>query len=212
MNKIVIVDYKMGNLKSVMQALQHVAPKANVCISDKKNIIKAADRIVLPGQGAMPDCMSYLYQSGLKDTILEVARNKPLLGICIGKQILFDWSEEGNTHGLGLLAGKIIRFKFKNMLQQDGSRFKVPHIGWNNVYQNYPHPLWTGINNLSYFYFIHSYYVQPVNAQYIAGQTQYGHNFVSAVTQDNIFATQFHPEKSDLQGLQLYRNFVTWKP
>ncbi|MBB3212653.1 glutamine amidotransferase [Herbaspirillum sp. Sphag1AN] len=212
MNKIVVVDYGMGNLRSVAQALRHVAPEADVRISGKIADINAADRIVLPGQGAMPDCMRCLRESGLQEAVLTAARNKPLFGVCVGEQMLFDWSEEGDTPGLGLLPGKVVRFQLDGLTQEDGSRFKVPQMGWNRVRQNVPHALWDGIDDQAYFYFVHSYYAQPQNTAHTIGETVYGQAFACAVARDNIFATQFHPEKSASAGLQLYRNFVHWKP
>lgn len=212
MNKIVVVDYGMGNLRSVAQALRHVAPEADVQISGLAADLRAADRIVLPGQGAMPDCMRCLRESGLQEALLEAARSKPLFGVCVGEQMLFDSSEEGDTPGLGLLPGKVVRFRLDGQLQQDGSRFKVPQMGWNRVRQAQPHALWDGIADDSYFYFVHSYYAQPAVAADIVGQTDYGTAFACAVARDNIFATQFHPEKSAAAGLRLYRNFVHWKP
>lgn len=212
MNKIVVVDYGMGNLRSVAQALRHVAPEADVQISGLAADLRAADRIVLPGQGAMPDCMRCLRESGLQEALLEAARSKPLFGVCVGEQMLFDSSEEGDTPGLGLLPGKVVRFRLDGQLQQDGSRFKVPQMGWNRVRQTQPHALWDGIADESYFYFVHSYYAQPAVAADIVGQTDYGTAFACAVARDNIFATQFHPEKSAAAGLRLYRNFVHWKP
>lgn len=212
MNKIVVVDYGMGNLRSVAQALRHVAPEAEVQISGLAADLRAADRIVLPGQGAMPDCMRCLRESGLQEALLEAARSKPLFGVCVGEQMLFDSSEEGDTPGLGLLPGKVVRFRLDGQLQQDGSRFKVPQMGWNRVRQTQPHALWDGIADESYFYFVHSYYAQPAVATDIVGQTDYGTAFACAVARDNIFATQFHPEKSAAAGLRLYRNFVHWKP
>lgn len=212
MNKIVVVDYGMGNLRSVAQALRHVAPDADVLISGELAVVKAADRLVLPGQGAMPDCMRCLRESGLQDAVLEASRNKPLLGVCVGEQMLFDVSEEGDTPGLGLLPGKVVRFRLDGQLQADGSRFKVPQMGWNQVRQTLSHALWEGIADGSYFYFVHSYYAQPEQEQHVAGQTDYGSAFACAVAKGNIFATQFHPEKSARAGLQLYKNFVSWNP
>src|SRR5438046_2765254 len=145
MNMIAIVDYGMGNLRSVAQALRHVAPEADVRITSEIADIRAADRIVLPGQGAMPDCMRSLRESGLQDAVIEASRVKPLFGVCVGEQMLFDWSEEGDTPGLGLLPGKVVRFRLEDQLQEDGSRFKVPQIGWNRVQQTQAHPLWNGI-------------------------------------------------------------------
>lgn len=212
MNKIVVVDYGMGNLRSVAQALRQVAPEAEVLISGAIADIRAADRLVLPGQGAMPDCMRSLRESGLQEVLLEAARSKPLLGVCVGEQMLFDVSEEGNTPGLGLLPGKVVRFRLDGQLQDDGSRFKVPQMGWNRVRQAQRHPLWNGVADRDYFYFVHSYYAVPANAAHTFGETEYGAPFSCAVGRDNIFATQFHPEKSASAGLQLYKNFVQWKP
>lgn len=211
MNKIVVVDYGMGNLRSVAQALRQVAPEAEVRISGTIADIRAADRLVLPGQGAMPDCMRSLRESGLQEVLLEAARNKPLLGVCVGEQMLFDLSEEGNTAGLSLLPGKVVRFRLDGQLQNDGSRFKVPQMGWNRVRQAQSHPLWNGVADQDYFYFVHSYYAVPAEVAHTFGETEYGAAFSCAVGRDNIFATQFHPEKSASAGLQLYKNFVQWK-
>jgi len=202
----------MGNLRSVAQALLQVAPEADIRISGEVGDIRSADRIVLPGQGAIPDCMRSLQESGLKEAVLEAAANKPLFGVCVGEQLMFDWSEEGDTPGLGLFPGKVIKFRFEDRVQEDGSRFKVPQMGWNRVHQSLSHPLWNGIADDSYFYFVHSYYAVPTERAHIAGETPYGALFCSAIARDNIFATQFHPEKSASAGLQLYKNFVHWKP
>lgn len=202
----------MGNLRSVAQALRQVAPEADVRISGEVSDIRSADRIVLPGQGAIPDCMRSLQESGLKEAVLEAAANKPLFGVCVGEQLMLDWSEEGDTPGLGLFPGKVIKFRFEDRLQEDGSRFKVPQMGWNRVHQSLSHPLWNGIADDSYFYFVHSYYAVPTDRAHIVGETPYGAPFCSAIARDNIFATQFHPEKSASAGLQLYKNFVHWKP
>jgi glutamine amidotransferase len=212
MNKIVVVDYGMGNLRSVAQALRHVAPEADVRISGEVADIRAADRIVLPGQGAMPDCMRSLRESGVQDAVMEAARSKPLFGVCVGEQMLFDWSDEGGTPGLGLLPGKVVRFALEDRLQEDGSRFKVPQMGWNRVRQTASHAMWDSVADESYFYFVHSFYAVPQIAVHTVGSTEYGAPFSCAVARDNIFATQFHPEKSASAGLQLYRNFVHWKP
>lgn len=212
MNKIVVVDYGMGNLRSVAQALRQVAPQADVRISGDVADIGQADRLVFPGQGAMPDCMRCLRESGLQDALLHAARSKPMLGICVGEQLLFERSEEGDTPGLGLLPGKVVRFQLDGQLQPDGSRFKVPQMGWNRVAQTVSHPLWEGIADHSYFYFVHSYYAVPENAAHTVGEAVYGAPFACAVARDNLFATQFHPEKSADAGLQLYRNFVHWNP
>jgi len=212
MKKIVVVDYGMGNLRSVAQALRAVAPEANVLISGEVADIDSADRIVLPGQGAMPDCMRSLRESGVLEALLKAADSKPLMGVCIGEQMLFDGSEEGNAAGLGLLPGKVVRFQLDGQTQEDGSRFKVPQMGWNQVKQTASHPMWQGIPDESYFYFVHSYFAQPEQLSHTVGQTIYGAAFSCAVARDNIFATQFHPEKSAATGLQLYKNFVHWNP
>jgi glutamine amidotransferase len=218
---IAIVDYGMGNLRSVAQALMHAAPEAKVMISSKVEEIKAADKVVLPGQGAMPDCMSHLQESGLLDAVLEASRTKPMLGICVGEQMLFESSTEVRfdapvgtkvTSGLGLLPGKVIRFDLIGKNQADGSHFKVPHMGWNQVQQTQAHALWEGIPDNASFYFVHSYYAVPANSAHTVGVTEYGSLFTCAVAKDNIFATQFHPEKSAHLGLRLYQNFTRWQP
>ena len=160
----------------------------------------------------MPDCMASLEKSGLKDALLDAARKKPVFGICVGEQMLFDWSEEGDTRCLGLLPGKVVRFRLDNRVQPDGSRFKVPQMGWNRVKQVNPHPLWEGIADNSFFYFVHSFHVVPDSLEQMVGETEYGMPFCSAVAHENIFATQFHPEKSADVGLRLYRNFIHWNP
>lgn len=212
MKKIVVVDYGMGNLRSVAQALRAVAPEKDILVSGAASDLKEAERIVLPGQGAMPDCMASLEKSGLKDALLDAARKKPVFGICVGEQMLFDWSEEGDTRCLGLLPGKVVRFRLDNRVQPDGSRFKVPQMGWNRVKQVNPHPLWEGIADNSFFYFVHSFHVVPDSLEQMVGETEYGMPFCSAVSHENIFATQFHPEKSADMGLRLYRNFIHWNP
>ena len=214
---IAIVDYGMGNLRSVYQAFHHVAPNDNVLIAHQPEEIQAADRVVLPGQGAMPDCMKHLQESGLLDALLEAVKSKPLLGVCVGEQMLFDRSAEVRateqwTPCLGLISGEVRRFDLAGKKQPDGSAFKVPHMGWNQVRQDQKHPLWSGIPDLTSFYFVHSYYVVPQRNEDIAGSTEYGDWFTSAVARDNIFATQFHPEKSAEYGLKLYKNFVSWQP
>ena len=212
MNKIVVVDYGMGNLRSVAQALRAVAPEADIRISGVPADIDSADRIVLPGQGAMRDCMRSLNESGVRDALLRAAASKPMMGVCVGEQMLLDVSEEGDTPGLGLLPGKVVRFQLEGRTQADGSRFKVPQMGWNRVQQKSQHPMWADIPDNAWFYFVHSYYAQPDNAAHSVGETQYGDAFCCAVARDNIFATQFHPEKSAATGLQLYKNFVHWNP
>jgi glutamine amidotransferase len=216
---IAIVDYGMGNLRSVYQAFHHVAPDANVVIAHTPEEIISAERVVLPGQGAMPDCMKHLEESGLLEALLDAAKNKPLLGVCVGEQMLFDQSAEVRTNSntdwtpcLGLIPGEVRRFDLAGKLQPDGSAYKVPHMGWNQVRQDRQHPIWDGIPDLTSFYFVHSYYVVPQRKEDIAGSTEYGDWFTSAVARGNIFATQFHPEKSAEYGLKLYKNFVSWQP
>ena len=211
-NKIVVVD-GLGNLRSVVQALRAAAPEADVLVSSSAADIDSADRIVLPGQGAMRDCMRSLRESGLEDALLRAARTRPIMGVCVGEQMLFEASEENEgTPGLGLLPGKVVRFQLDGKLQADGSRFKVPQMGWNRVRQSRAHPLWEGVEDGSYFYFVHSYYAAPANRDDVIGETDYGGPFCCAVGRDNIVATQFHPEKSAAAGLRLYRNFIHWNP
>jgi len=212
MNKIVVVDYGMGNLRSVAQALRAVAPDADIRISGNPDDIDSADRIVLPGQGAMRDCMRSLNESGVRDALLRAAASRPMMGVCVGEQMLLDVSEEGDTPGLGLLPGKVVRFQLEGRTQADGSRFKVPQMGWNRVQQKSQHAMWADIPDNAWFYFVHSYYARPENPAHSVGVTEYGDAFCCAVARDNIFATQFHPEKSAATGLQLYKNFVHWNP
>ena len=215
---VAVVDYGMGNLRSVSQALQAVAAGTGyqVLVTAEPDLVRACERLVLPGQGAMPDCMRELRESGLLASVLEAAASKPLFGVCIGMQMLLDHSAEGNTAGLGLIHGEVIKFELDGRLQADGSRFKVPQMGWNQVYRNNhgkaPHPVWGAVPDGSYFYFVHSYYARPSDARHSVGETDYGARFSSAIARDNIFATQFHPEKSADHGLSLYRNFLHWTP
>jgi glutamine amidotransferase len=212
MTTIVVVDYGMGNLRSVAKAFEHVAPKARVLISGDPAQVRAADRVVFPGQGAMPDCMRHLDESGLRADVLAAARDKPLFGVCIGEQMLFESSEEGGTPGLGVLPGRVVRFPAARMRAADGARLKVPHMGWNRVAQDRPHPLWAGVPDGAYFYFVHSFYAEPADPSLTVGSSEYGLRFTCVVARDNIFATQFHPEKSAANGLRLYANFVDWRP
>jgi imidazole glycerol-phosphate synthase subunit HisH len=202
--KIAVVDYGMGNLRSVSKALEHVAPGAEVLVTADPEVISECERVVVPGQGAMPDCMRQLAASGARDAVVEAAARKPFLGICIGLQMLFERGEEGDTPGLGLLAGSVPRFP--------ASALKIPHMGWNEVIQRGAHPLWEGIADRSRFYFVHSYYPAPRNQADIAATALYGAPFTCAVARDNIFAVQFHPEKSQSAGLQLLSNFLSWRP
>ncbi len=215
MNTIAVVDYGMGNLRSVAQAVIHAASvvdQAEVIVTSNPQVVRDAHRVVLPGQGAMPDCMSELKASGLLEAVLDAAAKKPLFGVCVGMQMLLDHSAEGNTPGLGLIAGEVIKFDLAGRTQADGSRFKVPQMGWNQVVPTQPHPLWEGVPSNSYFYFVHSFYAKPKNAVHVAAETDYGGLFACAIARDNIFATQFHPEKSAAHGLALYRNFIHWNP
>jgi glutamine amidotransferase len=209
---IAVVDYGMGNLRSVSKALEHVAPGAGVLVTADAAAIRAAERVVVPGQGAMPDCMRELAARGLVEPVLEASRDKPFLGICIGLQMLFERSEEGGVRGLGVLAGAVRRFAPEMHDERTGARLKVPHMGWNEVAQTQRHPLWQGIADGSRFYFVHSYYADEADPAVRSGRTTYGTAFTCAVARDNIFAVQFHPEKSQAAGLQLLRNFVYWQP
>ena len=211
---VAVVDYGMGNLRSVSQAVKHVAQGSgfDVIVTSTPSDIFAADRVVLPGQGAMPDCMRELGDSGLLEAVLDAAANKPLMGVCVGMQMLLTSSEEGPTAGLGLIDGEVVRFQLDGRLQPDGSRYKVPQMGWNQVFQTTPHAMWPGVPDGAYFYFVHSYFARPSEARHTAGETEYGDRFTCALARDNIFATQFHPEKSAEHGLTLYRNFLHWNP
>jgi imidazole glycerol-phosphate synthase subunit HisH len=212
---VAVVDYGMGNLRSVSQAVAHAAQATDdvkVVVTANAEEVFAAERIVLPGQGAMRDCMRELADSGLKDAVLDALRTKPVMGVCVGMQMLLDHSEEQDTPGLGAIAGRVRRFRLDGRRQADGSRFKVPQMGWNRVQQARLHPLWQGVPDGAFFYFVHSYYAEPADPRHSAGITDYGARFTSAVARDNIFATQFHPEKSAADGLMLYRNFLHWKP
>jgi imidazole glycerol-phosphate synthase subunit HisH len=202
--KIAVVDYGMGNLRSVSKAVEHVAPRAEVVVTADPDRILACERVVVPGQGAMRDCMRQLSESGAREAVIEAARSKPFLGVCIGLQMLFERGEEGDTPGLGILRGSVPRFRVSGL--------KVPHMGWNEVLQARPHPLWEGIADASRFYFVHSYYPAPEDGALTAATSVYGAPFTCAVARDNIFAVQFHPEKSQSAGLQLLSNFVRWQP
>ncbi|WP_144629699.1 imidazole glycerol phosphate synthase subunit HisH [Bordetella genomosp. 13] len=224
MSTIAIVDYGMGNFHSVARALKFAAPDADIRICNQASEIDAADRVVFPGQGAMPDCMRTLNQSGLREAVLRAARNKPLLGVCVGEQMLFDLSEEGDTPCLSVFPGTVRRFvgeQFAAPVTGEGEgavpadrqeHLKVPHMGWNQVRQTRSHALWAGIPDHTHFYFVHSYYAAPADPALTVGESDYGFAFTCAVAAANIFAVQFHPEKSAEHGLRLYRNFVDWNP
>lgn len=216
MKKVAVVDYGMGNLRSVTQAVMHVAAQAGVEVVWARTAkeVMDAERVVLPGQGGMRDCMRDLHESGMLDAVMHAAAHKPLMGVCVGMQMLLDHSEEQGVDCLGLIPGRVVRFELEGRLQEDGSRFKVPQMGWNQVWQSQTacHPVWGDVPDGSYFYFVHSYYAQPSDARHTVGETDYGGRFTCAVARDNIFATQFHPEKSADHGLSLYRNFLHWNP
>jgi len=220
---VAIVDYGMGNLRSVSQAVLHVAAGTNVQVevTSDPSVVKAAGRVVLPGQGAMRDCMRRLQSTGLRQAVLEAAATKPLMGVCVGMQMLLQHSEEQDTPGLGLIPGRVKRFRLEGLRQVDGSRYKVPQMGWNQAWPTggvgvaatWPrHTLWSGVPDGAWFYFVHSYWADPAQAEHTAAYTDYGVRLSCAVARDNIFATQFHPEKSADHGLQLYRNFLHWNP
>ena len=204
MARIAVVDYGMGNLRSVSKALEHVAPRATIAVTADAEVIRAAERVVVPGQGALPDCMRNLAASGARDALLEALSAKPYLGICLGLQMLFEHGEEGDTPALGVFAGRVPRFA--------STPLKIPHMGWNEVLQENAHPVWAGISDRSRFYFVHSYYPAPADRTLSAARCVYGVPFTCAVARDNIFAVQFHPEKSQSAGLQLLSNFVRWRP
>ena len=210
MADIAIIDYGMGNLLSVSKAFEHVAPGAEIAVTSDPAVIKAAGRVVFPGVGAMADCIRELDNRGLIDVVKSAANSRPFLGICLGMQALFDHSEEGDCAGLGILQGSVRLFPAEAMHDEAGNKLKVPHIGWNEVRQAKSHPLWEGIDDNERFYFVHSYYCDPTDRQVVAGAASYPFEFACAVARDNLFAVQFHPEKSAAAGLRLLANFVTW--
>ncbi len=212
MASIAIIDYGMGNLRSVAKALEHVAPRTRVLVTQNRQDILHADRVVFPGQGSIRDCMRELVRWDLVDVVREAALGKPFLGLCLGPQALLTFSEEnGGIDGLGVLPGRVVWFgELRDPV--GGERLKVPHMGWNQVHQLRDHPLWQGISQDSRFYFVHSYYLQPADATLAVGRTWYGFDFASAIARDNIFAVQFHPEKSAQAGLRLLANFTDWNP
>jgi len=214
---IAVIDYGMGNLRSVSKALEHVAPTKNVVVTSNPDDVAKASRVVFPGQGAMPDCIRELDARGLRSAVLDAAQNKPFLGICIGLQMLFEQSEEGDAAGLGLFKGGVKRFAHADMVSSQGEKLKVPHMGWNQVYQRHhadskAHALWQGIEDGARFYYVHSYYVQPADDAIVEGYSDYPKRFTCAIAKDNLFAVQFHPEKSANAGLQLLSNFINWSP
>jgi glutamine amidotransferase len=216
---VAVVDYGMGNLRSVTQAVMHVAADVGVEVvwARTPQEVMSADRVVLPGQGGMRDCMRELHESGMYGAVMHAAQHKPLMGVCVGMQMLLDHSAELDTPCLGLIPGEVVKFELAGQIQPDGSRYKVPQMGWNQVWHSdlghpRPHPVWGDVPDGSYFYFVHSYYAKPSDARHSVGETDYGQRFSAAIARDNIFATQFHPEKSADHGLSLYRNFLHWKP
>ncbi len=212
MTDIAVIDYGMGNLRSVSKAIEHVAPGLEVAVTSDPAVVARAQRVVFPGQGAMPDCMREMDARGLRPAVLDAACSKPFLGICIGLQMLFERSEEGDVAGLSVLPGRVRRFPAAAMADAGGARLKVPHMGWNRVRQFAPHPLWRGIPDQSRFYFVHSYFVETAAPGLIAGTSEYPSQFTCAIARDNVFAVQFHPEKSAAAGLQLLANFARWQP
>jgi len=208
---IAVIDYGMGNLRSVSKAIEHVVPGVAVRVTDDPSVVRGADRVVFPGQGAMPDCMRELRARGLYEAVIDAARDKPFLGICIGLQMLFEHSEEGDTPGLGILPGRVRRFAHE-LVDEHRQKLKVPHMGWNEVEQRMAHPMWHGIPDRTRFYFVHSYYPEPDTAELTAGVSRYPGEFACAAARGNLFAVQFHPEKSAAAGLALLANFATWAP
>ncbi|QFY44415.1 imidazole glycerol phosphate synthase subunit HisH [Candidatus Methylospira mobilis] len=212
MSSVAIIDYGMGNLHSIAKAVQCADSATHVQVSSDPSVILAADRVVFPGVGAMRDCMAAVRERALDGVIAEAAKNKPLLGICLGMQALLDESEEnGGTRGLGLISGKVARFP-EGLQDHSGNKLKIPHMGWNRLHQSFAHPLWNGIAQETWFYFVHSYYVQPAQASVQAASSDYPEPFTAAVLSGNMFAVQFHPEKSQAAGLRLLSNFLTWAP
>jgi glutamine amidotransferase len=212
MSSVAIIDYGMGNLHSIAKAIQCADTHVQVQVSSDPSVILAADRVVFPGVGAMRDCMDAIHARGLDVVIAEAAASKPLLGICLGMQALLDESEENSgTRGLGLIAGKVVRFP-RGLQDHSGNKLKIPHMGWNRLHQSFEHPLWSGIAQDSWFYYVHSYYVQPVQASIQAASSDYPEPFAAAILSGNVFAVQFHPEKSQVAGLKLLSNFLSWAP
>jgi len=211
MNTVTVIDYGMGNLHSVAKALEHVATTEKIVVSGDPDIILKSDRVVLPGVGAMRDCMAEMQRLGLVDVIHEVAKSKPLFGVCVGMQAMLEASEENNgVDCLGLFKGNVLEFEKHIPELANNKSLKIPHMGWNQVNQTIEHPMWQGVAQNSRFYFVHSYYVEPANSDVVAGTSEYPVTFTTAIAKDNIFAVQFHPEKSQHSGLQLYKNFLNW--
>jgi len=219
MNKVAVIDYGMGNLHSVAKAVEHVGRNVSVAVTSDAKTILAADHIIFPGVGAIRDCMAEIRRLGIDEIVAEASESKPILGVCVGMQALMNSSEEnGGIQCLGMVDGKVRFFgdalntpeQKRQLVDADGQKLKVPHMGWNTVKQVDTHPLWTGIDDMSRFYFVHSYYVQLGADEHASGTAQYGLEFTAAVSKGNIFAVQFHPEKSHRCGLQLLTNFLSW--
>ena len=202
---IAIIDYGIGNLKSVHNAVSFISPKTKSIITSDPDMVARADKVIFPGQGAMPDCISQLNSRGLKESVIEAAKQKPFLGICLGLQMLLEKSEEGDVNGFGLLPGIVKRFQ-----PNQNERIKIPHMGWNKVDVLNPHPMWNKISSASRFYFVHSFYAEVKDKSLVMATSSHGEKFTCAIAKDNIFAVQFHPEKSSELGLQLLNNFITW--
>ena len=213
MARIAIIDYGMSNLHSVCRALQRVCPGSGVTVTQDPRVLATADRVVFPGQGAIGACRQELERLDLLDAVARATREKPFFGMCLGPQMMMDFSEEnGGVQGLGVFPGRVARFPQGLMDAAGHERLKVPHMGWNRVRQSLEHPLWEGIAQDAWFYFVHSFYLCPEQQEHAAGTTDYGLCFTSALARDNVFAVQFHPEKSARDGLRLLANFVTWSP
>jgi glutamine amidotransferase len=202
---IAIIDYGIGNLRSVHNAVSFISPQTKSIVTSDPDVVAKADRVIFPGQGAMPDCILQLEKRGLKESVIEAAKQKPFLGICLGLQMLFETSEEGDVNGFGLLPGAVKRFQLN-----ENERIKIPHMGWNKVHLSNTHPMWNKIDSDSRFYFVHSFYAEVTNKSLEMATSSHGEKFTCAIAKDNIFAVQFHPEKSSELGLQLLKNFISW--
>ena len=202
---IAIIDYGIGNLRSVHNAVSFISPQTKSIVTSDPDVVDNADRVIFPGQGAMPDCILQLEKRGLKESVIEAAKQKPFLGICLGLQMLFEKSEEGNVSGFGLLPGTVKRFQLNK-----NERIKIPHMGWNKVLLSNPHPMWNKIDSDSRFYFVHSFYAEVKDKSLVMATSSHGEKFTCAIAKDNLFAVQFHPEKSSELGLQLLNNFTSW--
>lgn len=209
MRRVAVIDYGMGNLRSVSKALEAVSNQVTVDVTSDPDIILSASHVLFPGVGAIRDCIAELQRLGLDEVIKEAADSKPFMGICLGMQALLSHSEENNgTAALDIIPGEVKHFD--KPIDSNGNKLKVPHMGWNQVNQTISHPLWKNIEQDSRFYFVHSYFVSPTDKNVIAGTSRYPETFTAALYKENVFAAQFHPEKSQRAGLQLLENFVNW--